>query len=119
VSAPPVAGELAQLRQQLGAWLDATGVRADVRDDVLLAANEAAANVVQHATPSNSLTLRAAIHERLLTIEVVDTGNWDGQIRQRADSNSGRGLSIIRETVESFEIDTGPAGTTLRMYQAI
>ena len=118
---PADVNQLAQLRQQLSAWLAAAGVAAELRAGVVLATNEAAGNVIQHAVPCNSLSLRAAIDEHLLTVEITDTGNWDGQVQDGNGENNagGRGLLMIRQLVEHVEIRTSRQGTTIRMQQPV
>ncbi len=117
LTVPSQPNQLAGLRHRLGAWLDDAGFSIRARDDAVLAVNEAAANAIEHAHPADSVTLRAEIDNRILTLEVADTGNWDGQVAKRIDGTSGRGLAIIGQLMQTVEINTNPAGTTLCMHQ--
>jgi anti-sigma regulatory factor (Ser/Thr protein kinase) len=111
--------ELAHLRQDLNQWLEEAGVPKGLRLRTVLAAHEAAANSIRHADPCSDLSLCAAIDQQMLTVEIADTGHWDGQVVHDGDDEHGRGLALIHDLMARVEIQTGPHGTTVRMRQPI
>jgi anti-sigma regulatory factor (Ser/Thr protein kinase) len=52
-----------------------------------------------------------------VTIEIRDRGRWKTQAH--ADDERGRGLLLIKQLVTAVEIQTQPAGTTLRLLYRI
>ena len=111
--------ELTRLREELNRWLEAAGVPIGLRLRAVLATHEAAANSIRHADPCSDLSLCVAIDRQTLIVEVVDTGNWDGQVIDDGDDEHGRGLALINDLMARVEIQTGPHGTTVRMRQPI
>jgi anti-sigma regulatory factor (Ser/Thr protein kinase) len=60
---PCEVSRLAALRRDLNGWLAETDLPDRVRSSVVLATHEAAANAIEHATPCESVEVRAAIDE--------------------------------------------------------
>jgi anti-sigma regulatory factor (Ser/Thr protein kinase) len=113
------ARELAHLREELTRWLEEAGVPIGLRLRAVLATHEAAANSIRHADPCCDLRLCAAIDRQTLIVEVVDTGDWDGQVAGDGDDEHGRGLALLSDLMARVEIQTSPHGTTVRMSQPI
>ncbi|HJS27115.1 MAG TPA: SpoIIE family protein phosphatase [Actinomycetota bacterium] len=107
---------LSQMRRRLARWLDAAGVPADVRGDVVLASSEAAANSIRHAYgPSRAwVEVEAAVSSDEVHVVVRDRGRW-----RAPRGRGGRGLSVIEACMRSVEIDRGAAGTEVRMRRPI
>jgi anti-sigma regulatory factor (Ser/Thr protein kinase) len=114
--APDVA-QLAPLRRALASWLELAGVADPPRADLVLAAHEAAANAMEHGNPEQSFEVTGTIVDHVLTMEISDTGRWEGLRRGSVDR--GRGLTLIEALVTSMEIVTGGTGTTLRLVQRL
>jgi anti-sigma regulatory factor (Ser/Thr protein kinase) len=110
---PCEVSRLAALRRDLGRWLAKTDLSDRIRSSVVLATHEAAANAIEHASPCESVEVRAAIDEESLTIAVRDTGMW--KHANLDNGERGRGLIIINALIPRVEIVTEPSGTTVRM----
>jgi serine/threonine-protein kinase RsbW len=112
--------ELRPLRQALREWLSENGLAGDESNRVLLATGEACANAIEHgqrfdgrAGVSVDLDLEA---DGELTAVVSDKGSW----RPPTGGNRrGRGLPLIRFSMESFELDRSDSGTTVRMRRKL
>jgi anti-sigma regulatory factor (Ser/Thr protein kinase) len=69
--------ELRGLRRLLTTWLERTDATADVRDAVLLATHEAAANAMTHGEPESPVSIAASQGEDgSFTVEVGNYGGW-------------------------------------------
>jgi serine/threonine-protein kinase RsbW len=104
-----------RLRAELRGWLSPLGLSSETAEDIVLAVNEAATNVVDHAYAApgaggtfdvNLWTENGALH-----IEIVDRGWW----RPRAVAASGRGFGmlIMQQLIDDVVIDRGPSGTSV------
>jgi anti-sigma regulatory factor (Ser/Thr protein kinase) len=81
--------------------------------DALVAAGEAVANAIDHAydrRPNQTFVLRARYEERACTIVVEDAGTWSGGDPATA---GGRGIALMRELCDDFEITRTPHGTSV------
>lgn len=101
-------------------------------DDVILALDEACANVIRHAFPDDregSFRLVAEITDDLVRISVEDDGVGFSAdtIDLRRDgvapeATSGRGLEIIRQVMTSVEVRSpteSGVGTRLQMQKRL
>ena len=113
---PAEPGALSQMRRRLARWLDAAGVPADVRGDVVLASSEAAANSIRHAYgPSKAwVELEAGVANDEVHVVVRDRGRW-----RAPRGRGGRGLSVIEACMHIVEIDRGAGGTEVRMRRPV
>jgi serine/threonine-protein kinase RsbW len=103
------------LRRALARWVADLGVPDETAEDVVLAAGEAMANVVDHAYPDDphgTMTLTAELEPGFLTVTVTDTGRWSDEPPQ---PHRGRGSQIMRAVAPEAAITSTPAGTTVRM----
>ncbi len=119
-------------RHRVERWLEQTGDGHDDLFAIKLAVSEVCANAVEHAYgPGHDQTFRvraerasAAVGERLgggtddrngnVVIEVSDSGRW----RRPRGSQRGRGLNIIRQLMDTVEVEQASSGTTIRMSKA-
>ena len=97
------------VRRVLGDALRGLGVAEDCVGDILVAVSEASTNVVQHAPNSTNFEVVAVIDGDLCVLKVVDKGQGfqggpDGPVEW--DSESGRGISIMRALVDHVSFDT-------------
>jgi len=113
----PDLARLAPLRRELSKWLEQAGVADPPRADLVLATHEAAANAMEHGNPDQAFEVTGTIVDHVLTVEISDTGHWEG--KRLGSYERGRGLMLIECLVTRMEIVTGRAGTTLRLVQRL
>jgi serine/threonine-protein kinase RsbW len=106
--------QIALLRADLRGWLDAHEVDPVCRDAVLLACSEAVANAIEHGyrdDPFGMIDVTATVTADSVEVRVSDHGVWQGPV---ADVSRGRGLQIIRQSMDQVMFDRGD-GTTVTM----
>ena len=84
--------------------------------DILLAAGEAVTNAVEHAYGDGeprdfSLSLDADSDRVLLVVR--DAGSW----REGSRADRGRGIALMRATMDDVKIETTFAGTEVRLIK--
>jgi anti-sigma regulatory factor (Ser/Thr protein kinase) len=114
---PALAELLHDVREGLRRWADDVGLTEDQAETVVLCADEALSNAVEHAYAHSSGTLDiVAVRTESpaeVSVTVTDRGEWREPPGDPGDR--GRGLLIIRRLADSFDLDVGPHGTTVRM----
>lgn len=116
---PATKDGLVEMRQAFRAWLSAGNVKERSAADVDLAVWEACVNAIEHAqNPSEqTFTLRAMLDEGgWMCLEVADSGQWKDGV---ASVDRGLGLTLIRSLMETVEVRTGVAGTTIVMEHRV
>ena len=113
-----VAERLHQLRRALTEWATRVGLTAQTISDLVLAAYEAMANVVEHAYGAGTsglldLHARADLVHRTVTVSVTDYGSW--RPPPPGPNPRGRGLRLIRGLAQHTTINPGEHGTTVTM----
>ncbi|MGK5685031.1 SpoIIE family protein phosphatase [Actinoplanes sp. URMC 104] len=106
--------QIALLRADLRGWLTAHGVEPVCRDAVLLACSEAVANAIEHGyrdDPFGMIDVVATVTADAVEVRVTDRGTWRGPV---TDVARGRGLQLIRESMDQVLFDRGD-GTTVTM----
>jgi serine/threonine-protein kinase RsbW len=106
--------QVSLLRADLRAWLAAHGVEPECRDAVLLACSEAVANAIEHGyrdDPFGTIDVAATVTADAVEVRVTDRGVWRGPA---VDVSRGRGLQLIRESMDQVLFDRGE-GTTVTM----
>jgi anti-sigma regulatory factor (Ser/Thr protein kinase) len=101
------------MRRRLRALLDDPGLSDDEREDLVLAACEAATNAVEHAQQPTEpfFDVCAEITDGLVTIVVRDHGRW----REPTSSQyRGRGLAMMRVLADTT-VTSRPLGTTVTL----
>jgi anti-sigma regulatory factor (Ser/Thr protein kinase) len=94
------------------------GATRDESADLVLACGELLANVCVHAHPmaTGEMELHADIdEERTVRIDVIDHGAW----RPGRERGGGRGLGIVRATVDELLIEKSEAGTTATVFRRL
>lgn len=112
---------VAIIRGRLGDWLAALDWPELARDDLLLAAGEAIANVVDHAYHAGmrgDIDVRARLtplssDHRRVSVTVADTGTW--RASNRPSRYRGHGLRVMHGCVAECHITTGDDGTTVEL----
>jgi anti-sigma regulatory factor (Ser/Thr protein kinase) len=117
---PADANEVAPVRHQLREWLQESGLDDDEASDLVLAVSEAVNNSVEHAYPApahGTVEVCARIAEDgTVDIDVTDHGRW--RVPPPALTMRGRGLLLMRESVDEVVIDRSARGTTVRLRRA-
>jgi anti-sigma regulatory factor (Ser/Thr protein kinase) len=108
---------LRSLRRSLRTWLQGAGASADETYDLTLAANEAAANAVEHAygPVEAHYEVEATLVDGVVEIEVRDFGRW----RPARDSDRGRGLPLMEGLTDDMDVERGDGGTVVRMRRRL
>lgn len=123
IALPREAYTVAVMRVSLNQALRTSGICADCRSDILTAASEACANVIDHGAPATSYEVAALVSGEVCALEVASTGPvFDpGTVRPPdTDSESGRGLLLMRTLVDEVEFGRSPKGlTVVRMRRRI
>lgn len=117
---PAEAGVVAEVRERLSHWLRVeVGVDEPRLCDIVLAVNEAVANVAEFAYRGGAGTfdLRAD-HDpgaARLTVAVCDRGRWRDTDPLVSSRNRGRGLPLMRTLADVVVVDTSAQGTCVRL----
>jgi len=117
LSLDAVPGTLAPLRRAVRRWLDANGVGAEVAYDILLAVNESATNAIEHAYGPSAARFDVHVHRDGDAVEIVvrDRGRW----RPARGRHRGRGLGVMRATMDSVELHKATVGSEVRMRRRL
>lgn len=112
---PAVAEQLPLLRDGLAAWLRENDCPAERAERVLLAANEAVTNAIEHAyrtVPPGPVRLSAeSLSDGSVRITVADRGRWQPAIP--TDGIRGRGVLMMQECGDEVRIERSGSGTTV------
>ena len=108
---------LRSVRRHLRSWLEAGGVLGQTRDDIILAAHEAVANAIEHATLATNVTIQGRRDANSVVVLVENRGKW--RPPPSDDETRGRGLAVIREAMSSLEIDARRGRTVVRMRKQL
>ncbi|WP_371786080.1 ATP-binding protein [Streptosporangium subroseum] len=116
----PISTDLAALRRRVHRYATQAGLTGTRRDDLLLAVNEAAINVLEHGGGSGTVTLWH--DERDLTVNVVDIAGrlTAHDVHRRLPSpraERGFGLWLMGRLCDEFTIhqERGRSHVRLRM----
>ncbi len=126
---PADARLLPRTRKAVSGYLKDIGAEPDDRADVVLALDEACANVIRHAFPNGTtgtIRLRADIGDDAVTVQVEDDGvgfdAFQATKQERGlEDTSGRGLHMIRMLMTTVQLEspTETGGTRLRMQKLL
>jgi serine/threonine-protein kinase RsbW len=109
--------EVGPVRRRLRDWLQDSGVDEDEVSDLVLAVSEAINNSVEHAYPGpahGTVEVRAHVEpDGSAEVAVTDHGQW--RVPPPALTMRGRGLLLMRESVDEVEIVRRASGTTVRL----
>jgi serine/threonine-protein kinase RsbW len=123
------------IRRVLGDALRGLGVSEDCVADILLATCEACTNVVKHARATVRYEVLASVDDETCVLKIVEMGNGPdepgrlaellaGEARlpgaspgPEAESESGRGIDIMRALVDDVTFDTAPEHGTIVYLQ--
>lgn len=105
---PAEAAALGHIRRELVDWIGPLGLTREEVDDVVLAVDEAAANVVEHAySPDDpgSVELTLWTEADALCIEITDHGTWN------PTETPGRGIGLMQRMVGAVLIHVDDRGS--------
>jgi serine/threonine-protein kinase RsbW len=108
------------IRRILGDTLRGLGVSETCVADILVAISEACTNVVQHADSTSRYEVTVGIEDGQCVLKVVDRGQGfagDSENRVSADSESGRGIKIMKALVDDVSFDSRPESGTVVYLQ--
>ncbi|MBW4703034.1 MULTISPECIES: ATP-binding protein [unclassified Micromonospora] len=114
--------QVTELRHSVSSCAHAAGLSGQRLDDFVLAVNELITNAVRHGGGQGWLRLWRRPGE--LVCEVADHGNGmseqqlDDRSRPAPDTAGGWGLWLARELSDAMEVESGAAGTTVRISAA-
>jgi serine/threonine-protein kinase RsbW len=122
VNLPNESASVPVVRRLAGQALRAFGVTDEHIDDVQLAIGEACANVIDHATDSDSYEVQVELASDRCTITVVDQGGgFDAtSVPDEAamTAEAGRGLALMKTIVDNVAFRNEPqAGTLVHMVK--
>ena len=116
---------LALLRATLRQWMAAAGIGGREATDILIAAGEATANAVEHATAGRpaglapvQVTLTAAATRTAVQLTVADTGTWrpsPADREQPAPGTRGHGIIFMHALMNEVTIDPSAHGTMVTL----
>jgi serine phosphatase RsbU (regulator of sigma subunit)/anti-sigma regulatory factor (Ser/Thr protein kinase) len=114
-------GQLAPTRAALRNWLSRARVDPHQAMNVLIAAGEAIANSIEHGhrhTEDGTVKLSATALADELRLVITDNGTWKPS-EPAVQSLRGRGITLMRELMDDFIINSDPAGTTVHLTTRI
>ncbi|MBB4703661.1 ATP-binding protein [Sphaerisporangium siamense] len=118
----PITDDLGELRRNIGAFAGEAGLTGVRLQDLVLAVNEAAANVLDHAEGRGHVI---AWHDgRFVTVEIHDRLGLLVPAHANASDPGvgtlrGRGLWLMRQLCDEVYITKDEQGSTVRLRQAI
>ena len=128
VSLPAQPGCMKQLRSLVGEAAEQVGFSQNDRDDIVLAVNEAFANVIKHAyhfDPDGKVRLVVFCTDRALTMELHDDAECIDQSNVKSRSlddigPGGLGVYFIHQIMDETEfLDCEGKGNILRMVKCL
>jgi len=109
--------DLAPVRRLVAGHARRAGLAGERSVDLVLAANEIAANTISHTTGSGVLQVWHTPEE--IVCQMHDRGEITdplaGRIRRGPDDR-GHGLWLVNQVCDLVELRSGPAGTTVRIH---
>jgi integral membrane sensor domain MASE1/anti-sigma regulatory factor (Ser/Thr protein kinase) len=113
---------LAPLRQTVRRWLREIDADPRIVDDVLVACGEASANAIQHAYGAKDglFEVSLVVSDGTVDVTIRDRGNWRPSSGSgRAARRGGLGQRLMRELMDSVNVESGPEGTVVRMRRSL
>jgi serine/threonine-protein kinase RsbW len=113
------------VRRILKTSMQTLGVRPDVISDIELALTEAATNALDHAQDGGEYEVSAGIDGACCVIEVLDRGaGFDGDalghLAADVTAEEGRGIQLMRASVDKVTFDNRPAvGTVVHLEKLL
>ena len=110
--------QLGAARAVLRSWLELIGADQTEVGEILLAANEACMNVIEHAYErdgSGTFTLEGHLDDQTVVLIVRDSGRWS-EVRARG---RGRGLKLMEAMMDSVQLSFSSEGTIVVLRRTL
>ncbi len=111
------------IRRVLGDTLRGIGVSEPCISDILVAISEACTNAVQHADSTTRYAVNVGISAGQCVMKVADGGRGfagPSEKRVHPDSESGRGIKIMKSLVDDVSYDIRPgSGTSVYLQKRL
>jgi anti-sigma regulatory factor (Ser/Thr protein kinase) len=105
--------QLALIRAETRGWLGHLDLSDEVREDVVLAVNEAASNAMEHAyartSDGEAVEITFWTEENAVCVEIVDHGLW--RPPDATPNGRGRGIAIMNQLMQTVLIHYDARGT--------
>lgn len=122
LTVPARPGQLPGLRRALREWMVQAGIGDNDANAVQIAVGEATGNAVEHAYVGDEgglVRLTARVDDGLLAVEVIDSGRWRPPPDGEGYDNRGRGIALMKATMDQVHIRRHDDGTTVEMLLAL
>lgn len=117
---PAEARHLASVRTQVHQWLAGIAFPPSTADNIVLAVNEAATNVIEHAYPvpgrEDAVDVELCVEGPMLSITVVDHGRWQ---TPAVGTARGFGIPLMRQLLDLVLIQHDASGTRTQLRHAM
>jgi anti-sigma regulatory factor (Ser/Thr protein kinase) len=107
---------LGEARQRMRAWLLVVGADAIAIDELVLAADEAITNALEHSGSARGARVELSQVGADVHIKVRDFGSWS---RRPGDPDRGRGLTLVEALTDRYDVSLSETGTTVTMVRGI
>jgi anti-sigma regulatory factor (Ser/Thr protein kinase) len=110
---------LTSLRRLLARWLREAGAEGDEVHDLVMAANEAWQNALEHGTGFARTTVGVDLEvddHGEVRITVRDAGSRE---RMPSDPDRGRGIELMRALADEVSLELAPHGSTVRLRRML
>ena len=110
---PAVPQAVGDVRRSLRRWLEQAGAGDAETHAIVLAAGEACANSIEHAYGPGDAELEVAAHldAGMVRLTIRDYGQW----RPARGEHRGRGLELMRATMDDVAVTQGDGGTVVEL----
>ena len=107
---------LGDARSRVRSWLADAGVDADVAHDLVLAADEALTNAIEHSGSAREAQVELARLDGTVRITVRDFGRWN---EHPSHDDNGRGMLLVDALTDHVEVARGEGGTTVTLSRRV
>jgi PAS domain S-box-containing protein len=109
---------LRSLRRVLARWLAEAGAERDEVHDLVMAANEAWQNALEHGTgfARTTIDVDLVVDDGNVAVTVRDAGRRE---RSPSDPDRGRGIELMRALADEVTLELAPHGSTVRLRRAL
>jgi PAS domain S-box-containing protein len=112
---------LSALRRVLDRWLVEVGAERDEVHDLVMAANEAWQNALEHGTSFARTTVAIDLEaeDEHVTVTIRDSGTGRAPEDAHSDPDRGRGIELMRALTDEVSLELAPLGSRVRLRRAL